>query len=85
MGLKKTISKDGGASHKVIIDRAIMELLGWQAGTVLDITTDGICLVLRADGVDASGGLIGVRSRATVKRKTKEIKEAISENENASS
>lgn len=74
MGLKKQIIKDGD-SHKIIIDRVIMEFMGWQRGSVIDITTDGVSLIIRLDGVDAAGGKIGLRSRATRKRKTKELVE----------
>lgn len=75
MGLKKMLCKDG-SSHKFVVDRSICDLLGWTSKTVLDITTDGISLIIRADGVDASGGKVGLRSAATRKRKTKELEAA---------
>lgn len=74
MGVKKQLSKYGD-SHMILIDRVIMEFLGWQRGSLLDLTTDGVSLIIRLDGVDAAGGKVGLRSRATMKRKTKELVE----------
>lgn len=81
MGYRKMLTKAGSHSHQLLIDKVILDLLGWDLSTMLDITTDGVSLIIRDANKDASGGKRGLRSRATIKRKTKELEQEVEQEE----
>ncbi len=59
----KTLQKHGN-SHALVIDKALMEALGIEAGTPLQVTVSGHCLVVSPANV----GLGRDKVKASIKK-----------------